>query len=335
MHRTYIVFTKNMYWNRSQREWGNIITPTSVPFHSHKKHSSSNMSRAKNWCFTLNNYTDDHIAHLRSLSDNDVVSYIVFGKEVAPTTNTPHLQGYISFKKLHRLNQVRSLLSGAHLTVARGTATQNREYCCKDGSFEEYGDLSKLRSKQGTRGDLDEFKDSVNAGITTMKELMEVHTEICAKYPRFVKEYINAQREVAPPEAHPLKEWQQELNNILSRPPNDRTIHFVVDKEGGKGKTWFAKYYCSLHEGEAQYMEMAKKSDMAYALDPKIRVLIVNCTRQQVEYMNYSFLESVKDGMIFSPKYESCTLRMNKCHVVVMMNQNPDESKLRDRKSVV
>ena len=81
------------------------------------------MSRAKNWCFTVNNYTDDNIAHLRSLGDNDVVSYIIFGKEVAPTTNTPHLQGYIALKKQTRLNQVRALIPNAHLTVARGNAT--------------------------------------------------------------------------------------------------------------------------------------------------------------------------------------------------------------------
>jgi len=52
-----------------------------------------------------------------------------------------------------------------------------------------------------------------------------------------------------------------------------------------------------------------------------------------MEYLQYSFLESVKDGMIFSPKYDSTTKFMEqKCHVVVMCNELPDISKLsRDR----
>jgi len=292
------------------------------------------MSRAKNWCFTHNNYTDDDIASYRSVSDHPDVTYIIFGKEVAPQTGTPHLQGFVSFKARKRLTQVKSILPGdPHLLAAVGTPQQNRTYCIKEDAFEEFGAIPE---SQGKRNELEEFKESVKAGETSMKVLMEAHSDVCAKYPRFVKEYLNQQRIVAAPEAHPLKEWQQNLHNQLAREPNDRTITFVVDNVGGTGKTWFAKYYCALHEGKAQYMEMAKKADMAYALNPAIRVLIVNCTRQQVEYLNYSFLESVKDGMVFSPKYESCTLRMNKCHVVVMMNQMPDESKLsRDRYDIM
>jgi len=292
------------------------------------------MSRAKNWCFTHNNYSDDDIAGYRSVADHGDVVYIIFGKEVAPTTQTPHLQGFVSFKARKRLTQVKALLPGEqHLIAAVGSPQQNRTYCIKEDAFEEYGEIPE---KQGKRNDLEAFKESVQGGTTDMRTLMEEHSDICAKFPRFVKEYLNLQRDVAPPSAHALNDWQQELNTRLMREPDDRTITFVVDNVGGKGKTWFAKYYCHLHEGKAQYMEMAKKADMAYALNPAIRVLFVNCTRQQVEYLNYSFLESIKDGMVFSPKYESCTLRMNKCHVVVMMNQMPDESKLsRDRYDIV
>ncbi len=46
--------------------------------------------------------------------------------------------------------------------------------------------------------------------------------------------------------------------------------------------------------------------------------------------MNYDFLESVKDGMVFSTKYESVVKTLGKVHVVVLMNEMPDMSKLSD-----
>lgn len=71
-----------------------------------------------------------------------------------------------------------------------------------------------------------------------------------------------------------------------------------------------------------------KHADMAYALPNVLRVLFLDCTRQQVEFLPYSFIESLKDGVVFSPKYESRVKHYGPVHVVVMMNQNPDMDKL-------
>lgn len=127
---------------------------------------------------------------------------------------------------------------------------------------------------------------------------------------------------------HDLNDWQKWMDGTLDNDPDDREIMFVVDEEGGKGKTWFAKRYCRRHK-DAQMIEPGKKADMAYALDEGIRVLFLNLTRQQCEHLQYSFLEAVKDGMVFSPKYESRMKYMQqKVHVVVMMNQQPDMTML-------
>lgn len=109
-------------------------------------------------------------------------------------------------------------------------------------------------------------------------------------------------------------------------PADDRKVVFVVDKNGNQGKTWFAKQYVKEHE-DSQYMEPGKKADMAYALRENIRVLFLNVSRSvesdKSDYL-YSFIESVKDGMVFSPKYESRTKFLGKVHVVVMTNQEPN-----------
>lgn len=48
--------------------------------------------RGKRWCFTLNNYTALETFHLEE--ERNAFSYLLFGKEFAPMTRTPHLQGY-------------------------------------------------------------------------------------------------------------------------------------------------------------------------------------------------------------------------------------------------
>jgi len=135
-----------------------------------------------------------------------------------------------------------------------------------------------------------------------------------------------------------LREWQSHLVLKLEELACDRKVIFVVDIEGGKGKTWFAKQYSKNNE-HAQYMELGRKADMAYALSDEVKVLFLNVVRtsdaKHQEYL-YSFVEAVKDGMVFSPKYESRVKYLGKVHVVVMMNTMPNRDLLsRDRYDII
>lgn len=287
----------------------------------------------RNWCFTLNNYDEAELVALReSLSDSTKVRYAIFGKEIGES-GTPHLQGYVSLKKVQRLSGIKKVVGNrAHVEVANGDERQNITYCSKsDPQPEEFG----TRSSSGKRSDLEAFKDSVKDGVRDPKRLREEHSEVAARYPRFFDSYLRDHAPKPDLEYHVLNDWQQDLNQILNRVPDRRTVYFVVDYEGGKGKTWFAQYYCELHDN-AIILEPGKKADMAYALPDICRTLFINCTREQVEFLNYSFLESCKDGMVFSTKYESRVKRYNAMHVVVMMNQDPDMNKLSaDRYKVI
>jgi len=114
--------------------------------------------QARRWCFTLNNYTEKDIDDVRRfLSEADIIRYGLFGYEEG-AGGTPHLQGYLSAKKLLSLKQLRQRFQ-AHYSIARGTETQNYEYCSKDGKFEEFG----IRNAPGKRSDLER-------AIDTMKE---------------------------------------------------------------------------------------------------------------------------------------------------------------------
>jgi len=92
--------------------------------------------RGRNWCFTLNNYTDEQVSIIKCID----CKYICFGFEVAPTTGTPHLQGCIVFDNSARFNFVKLCFpESTHLELMRGRIEQNQVYCKKDGQWYERG----------------------------------------------------------------------------------------------------------------------------------------------------------------------------------------------------
>lgn len=295
------------------------------------------MERTKAWCITINNYDEEDLSRLRKLSDEEICSYLVFQEEIGETTKTPHIQGYVVFNKGLRRTAVKKLVGDrANLTVPRGSSLQNRTYCLKKktsvpGTQQEFGELPPSPPNQGKRNDIRAFQEAVRLaqGQLTYKEALEDHPSVCARCPRFVREYMDLYRIMPPIPSHELRLWQSDLEDLLTVPPGDREIIFVVDIDGNAGKTWFAKRYCRAHEN-TQYMEPGKKADMAFLLQETTRVLFINVTRQQVDHLQYSFLEAVKDGIVFSPKYESGMKHLSPVHVVVLLNQEPDKSMLSD-----
>lgn len=283
------------------------------------------MSRSKHWCFTLNNWNTEDVERLAALEGS--VDYLVYGKEVG-TSGTPHLQGFVSFPDRIRLTTVIQKIGQAHCTVARKIA-EAIEYCKKDGVVTEFGTPPR---GSGRRNDLDDFKAAVLAGQYCMRTLRRDFSDTVARYPRFCIDFVNdnVPRPAVP--AHPLRPWQATLYQDLARSPGDREVIFIVDVTGNTGKSWFCHYYASNHDN-AQVLLPGRKQDMTYALETNIRVLFMDAPRsRQGDIIQYDFLEDVKNGYVFSSKYESRAKHLGKVHVVVMMNEGPDESKLsRDR----
>jgi len=282
------------------------------------------MALARHWCFTINNYDEAIVDSLRISLSSEKVRYAIFGKEVGEG-GTPHLQGYVSFTGPKRLGGVKKVVGlKAHVEICKGSEEQNIAYCSKDDpNPEEFGN----KKQSGKRTDLEEFKTAVKEGIRDKKKLREEYSEVYAKYRRFCDDYISDNTPLPEIPCHPLNAWQQWLDGCLKLPPDDRKILFVVDKEGNKGKSWYSHYYCRLHENSF-VLRPTKHADMAYAIPDDLRVLFLDCTRTQVEYLPYTFLEELKDGYVFSSKYESRMKYFSNMHVVVMLNEDPDMTKL-------
>lgn len=130
------------------------------------------MSRSRNWCFTINNYSNEEIEKCNNVECN----YIIYGDETG-AEGTPHLQGYLEFKDAKTLSSVKKMLGGrAHLEIRRGTPLQASDYCKKEGKFVERGELSH----QGKRTDLEEIADLVKTG--GIEKVVEERPDAFIKY---------------------------------------------------------------------------------------------------------------------------------------------------------
>lgn len=303
---------------------------------------------ARCWCFTWNNPPDDHAEKIKELFDDEEkgIQYIVYGKETGDS-GTFHLQGFLQTKEDAGVAALRdggpaSKFFQAHWTKARSIKA-SIEYCKKDGDVTELGEYQgrKPGGKQGKRSDLHEFKEAVKAAqasgeYMTHKRAREEYSDVYSKYARFCELYIADCRPTPEIAEHPLYPWQRGLeHHLLHDEPCDREVIFVVDRPGNSGKSWFSKRF-SRDNPTAQLMTPGKMADMSYALDESTTVLLIDCPRSRYELFQYDFCEYVKNGHVFSTKYESRVKRLGKCHVVVFMNQLPDDTKLSiDRYTII
>ena len=114
--------------------------------------------RLRNGVFTLSNYTADEWT---AILGNPDFSYILGGKEQAPTTGTRHIQGYFEYSNSRSFNTARRAFFGrAHIEKRRGTQKQAMDYCKKDGNWQEAG----TPAEQGKRSDVLDLMKMVRDG---------------------------------------------------------------------------------------------------------------------------------------------------------------------------
>jgi hypothetical protein len=291
--------------------------------------------QTRHWIFTINNWTSEEDDYLRSLSESQV-SYLVIGYEHSES-GTPHMQGYVCTSRKKRLSEIKRLIcERGHFEPKRGTAEQASTYCKKDGVFYEYG---VLPVGSGSGGIFNRFKTwalsfaDAHGRPPSDKEIAKSDFgHLWLQYGSRMQQFCGL---ISPgvklvPEEVELKPWQRDLESALTdTPPDDRSILFYVDEEGGKGKTWFQRYMVTKYPDDVQLLSVGKRDDVAHAIDASKGVFLFNIPRGGMEFFNYHVVEQLKDRLVFSPKYNSSmkTLLKNP-HVVIFCNESPDEEKM-------
>nr|ALB26257.1 replication associated protein [Bhendi yellow vein mosaic virus-associated alphasatellite] len=276
------------------------------------------------WCFTIF-FTSSSAPELIPLFENSCVSYACWQEEESPTTRRRHLQGYLQCKGQRTLKQGKALFGDLdpHLEKQRARKTDEaRDYCMKEetrvsGPF-EFGDYVPGGSHKRKLEDLLGNSD---------KEMEEPHKYRRAMAMKMTK--ASHQWALENPFPFELEEWQERLSEDLNLNPDDRAIFWVYGPPGGEGKSPFAKYLGL--NNNCFYFPGGKVDDMMYMYCKKPQSnLFVDYPRCNTYFINYAFLEMVKNRTVYSYKYEPVGFIDPTCnvHVVVMANFLPDYERI-------
>lgn len=309
---------------------------------------------ARAWCWTLNNYTSEEVEAI----GQSTLRYIIFGYETGKE-GTPHLQGYLESDKPLSMAAIKKMpgLYRAHLAIREGTREEARDYCLKgDQTKDEWNALKTegpnwgLNAKTFERGDwsaggqgrrndkkcssapnYQEWYDSLYEN-PNLHDFASNYPEAAFRYPSGVRMVIDSikQRHLKEKAEEIYKDfkptkWQAFLLENLEKKPNPRKVIWYVDETGNRGKTYIANYLLS--KGNATYFTGGRTADIAHQYDGE-RIVLFDFCRSLDDKVNYQAIESLKNGLIQSPKYDSKLKQFEIPHVVCFSNFHPDISKL-------
>lgn len=208
----------------------------------------------------------------------------IIGKEVGEEKKTPHLQAYIEYKNPIEFSRLKKLFPTAHIEKAKGNTKQNYDYCSKEGNFE------------------------TNIDMRTKKEIR--HQEILADEYKDVK----------------WKDWQKNILDILDKKPDKRKIYWYYEETGNVGKSYLCKY---LALTKNVIIASGKQADIFNQVlttlneTGEVNIILLDVPRTVNDYISYSAIEQLKNGCLYSGKYEGGQCLFKIPHIICFSNEEP------------
>lgn len=249
--------------------------------------------QAKNWTFTLNNYTDKDVLLLKGATgaNGAKLSGLSFQAEVGDE-KTPHLQGHMTFKtKTRPIAFFKKLLGHArmHLEGRKGSIAENQIYCHKTEGRIEGG-------------------PTFNYG-----------------YPLPL---VTVSKDALRPEQRRIAEMFEEPEDPLY----GRKVYWFWEVQGSWGKSFLCKYmvdnmgaYVVSGKNKDVLSTIAAVVQKTGGCPP---IIIFDVPRVNEGHVSYQAMEGIKNGLFYSGKYEGAMVRFNSPHLLVFANESPDEGKM-------
>lgn len=245
--------------------------------------------RARRFCITLNNYTSDELTHLTQYFEKKNVSYIIgFEKGI---NNTPHLQIYIETKNAIWTTSLSKVNKRMHIEKSKGNRDSNIIYCSKGSDF------------------ISNFKHEIVFKHNIKNQIIN-------------NEYKNIT----------WKNWQLRCINLLEGKPHNRKIYVFIDPDGNTGKSFLCKYLAIKHndliicDGKKDNIFNQVKTMLDELIIPKI--ILLDVPRSNKDFINYGTIEQLKNGLIYSGKYEGGRCVFPNPHVIIFTNSIPELDKM-------
>lgn len=236
------------------------------------------------YCFTYNNYGENDVDTLTQYFVKRNMKYII-GKEVGKE-GTPHLQGYFYSENAISFKALKNDFPKIHFEKSKDTPSRIKSNL-------------KYCSKDGN------FVTNMDIKLTPKQLVLK-----------------NEYKDVV------WRIWQESILNLIEQEPEPRVIYWFYDKPGLTGKSFIAKYICCKYNvimGDGKkadvYNQVAKHIE---AHDEGPKVIIIDIPRDNKDYINYGAIEQLKNGLLYSGKYEGAQCIFPIPHVIVFSNNEPD-----------
>jgi len=121
-----------------------------------------------------------------------------------------------------------------------------------------------------------------------------------------------------------LYDWQKKVVDECMNEPDDRTINWLWDSIGNKGKNQLVRY---LVINRNALLISGKGADIKFLISQQLQppdIILYDIPRTAQGYVNYTALEEVKNGIFCSNKYESKMVVMNSPHIFCFANFEPN-----------
>ncbi len=131
-----------------------------------------------------------------------------------------------------------------------------------------------------------------------------------------------------------LRDWQRKIADQFMEPAGmfERAVWWFWDTRGGIGKSVLMKYFIDQTNA---LLVSGKGADIKYAVAQYVQkhgegpdIIIYDIPRSSIGYINYTAIEEVQNGCIFSSKYESGGVRFNTPHMICFANSEPDRRQM-------
>ena len=133
-----------------------------------------------------------------------------------------------------------------------------------------------------------------------------------------------------------LYDWQREIVELTETEPDNRTINWYWEGPGNVGKSEVVRYLV-IHKGAL--LVSGKSADIKYQIAQCKQtpdLIIYDIPRTAQNYINWTALEEIKNGIFCSSKYESKMVVMNSPHIICFANFAPNQDVMsQDRWNVV
>lgn len=273
-------------------------------------------TQLKKWVFTLHLNRKDKQANKKAFKEilekkfpgKQFLKKSLVCLERGKRANKPHLQGFFVFNRgidLFRCKKEGYLPESIHLEYMKGSLEDNINYVA--GVYKPWEQKQKIFYSHGL------YKHQI-------PEKKEDRSFIK------IKDFYGYQKFI----------W-----NIINEDPDPRFIYWFYDSGGKTGKSCFTKTLVRM--GEAFYLgDTGTVSDMAFAIRTAMtlkngkvdfkkypKTFVLDLSRAKENKVSYSHIQRVKNGLFFSPKYESnYVISHDFSHIICFANYPPKINKL-------